>query len=373
MDINIICEPVENNALWITDIINGATHEAIRRGLNIIVSTDGKISKQIKHQSESGERRIALVIGYLSGWINEALTNLSQLGVEPILVSVYQHRLKSEYSYVSFNTAEAMRYLVGYLAGIGCSKIALFGLHRDTIGDMSKLGGFAAGIRDNGLTFSGEDIYSRGLIADCAERLLSNISRYQAVMCTSDLIAVYLVKYLDDHGIRVPEDIFVTGFGNWLTVDNYDPSITRMRTDLFELGVQSVKHYIHMQNNPQTLHSSAVISCSLQIGKSTANLSAAKLLHTGTASAVNSESSAAYSSDSDIMRVLRLELFVRNADRTDFSILRAINENKTYSQISEDENISESTIKYRLSKLQRVCGFTNRGELVSLVADFGLI
>ena len=55
MDINIICEPVENNALWITDIINGATHEAIRRGLNIIVSTDGKISKQIKHQSESGK------------------------------------------------------------------------------------------------------------------------------------------------------------------------------------------------------------------------------------------------------------------------------------------------------------------------------
>lgn len=201
MDISIICEPVENNALWVTDIINGATREAIRRGMNIIVSTGGKISKQIKHQSESGERRIALVIGYLSGWIKETLTSLSSLGIEPILVSVYQHRLKSEYSYVSFNTSEAMRSLVGYLAGIGCSKIALFGLHRDTIGDMSKLGGFVAGMHDSGLTFSGEDIYSRGLIADCAKRLLSNISRYQAVMCTSDLIAVYLLKYLANNGV----------------------------------------------------------------------------------------------------------------------------------------------------------------------------
>ena len=373
MDINIICEPVENNALWITDIINGATHEAIRRGLNIIVSTDGKINPRIKRQSENGERRIALVIGYLSNWVSETLTNLSLIGVEPILVSVYQHRLKSEYSYVSFNTAEAMRSLVGYLAGIRCGKIALFGLHRETVGDMSKFEGFAAGMRDAELTFSGEDIYSRGLIADCAERLLSNISRYQAVMCTSDLIAVYLVKYLADRGVRVPEDIFVTGFGNWQTVDNYEPSITGMRTDLFELGIQAVKHYIHMQNNPQTLHSSAVISCSLHIGESTAGLAAAKPLRSGAAPIVNSESSAVYSSDPDIMRVLRLELFVRNADKTDFSILRAINENKTYAQISEDENISESTIKYRLGKLQRVCGFTSRGELVSLVAEYGLI
>lgn len=88
---------------------------------------------------------------------------------------------------------------------------------------------------------------------------------------------------------------------------------------------------------------------------------------------MNYAGSPVYNSDSDIMRVLRLELFVRNADRTDFSILRAIKGNKTYAQISEDENVSESTIKYRLSKLQKVCGFTNRSELLSLIMEFGLV
>ncbi len=373
MDIYIICEPVDNNALWVTDIIDGAIHEAIRRGLNINAATDGRIDERIRLRPENGERRMALVIGYSLNWINETLTNLSLIGVEPILVSVYQHRLKSEYSYVSFNTVEAMRSLVGYLVGTGRERIALFGLHRETIGDMSKLGGFVTGMRDAGLTFRGEDIYSRGLIADCAERFYSNISRYQAVMCTSDLIAVYLIKYLADHGVRVPEDIFVTGFGNWSAVENYSISITRMRTDLSELGIQSVKHYVHMQNSTQTLHSSAVISCSLQIGRSTANLPATSPSRIGGFPVTNSESSPVYNSDPDIMRVLRLELFVRSADRTDISILRAISENKTYAQISEAENVSESTIKYRLNKLQRVCGFTNRGELVSLITEFGLI
>lgn len=146
-----------------------------------------------------------------------------------------------------------------------------------------------------------------------------------------------------------------------------------MRTNLSELGIQSVKHYVHMQNNPQVLHSSAVISCSLQIGSSTANRYAANLSHIGGISVVNSAGSPVYNSDPDIMRVLRFELFVRNADRTDFSILRAIKGNKTYAQISEDENVSESTIKYRLSKLQKVCGFTNRSELLSLIMEFGLV
>ena len=42
----------------------------------------------------------------------------------------------------------------------------------------------------------------------------------------------YLVGYLSDHGVRVLEDIFITGFGNWRTVEKCNPSIIRMRTNL---------------------------------------------------------------------------------------------------------------------------------------------
>lgn len=57
----------------------------------------------------------------------------------------------------------------------------------------------------------------------------------------------YLVGYLSDHGVRVLEDIFITGFGNWRTVEKCNPSIIRMRTNFSELGIQNV--LIYQQKN----------------------------------------------------------------------------------------------------------------------------
>ena len=370
----MICEPVDNTALWITDIIDSVVHESIKKGLNVVAMADGQINDRLwRAQKGESKRRLVLVIGYTLAWINNTLGTLCELGAEPILVSVYQHRFKSEYSYVSFNTVEAMRMLVGYIVGTGRDRIALFGLHHDTIGDMSKLCGFILGMRDAGAAYSGDDIYRRGLVDDCAKRLCENISRYQAVMCTSDLLAVYLISYLKRHKIRVPDDIYVTGFGNWSSVEHYDPSITRMYTDLTELGAQAVKHYIYMQNNPKNLHGALVISCTLQVGRSTECMPVKKLRHDTTLASKITGISPTYNSDPDIMKVLKLELLVRNMDNIDISMLREISLNRTYAQIVDIINISESTIKYRLTKLLRTCGFANRSELIEFAVEFGLL
>lgn len=73
------------------------------------------------------------------------------------------------------------------------------------------------------------------------------------------------------------------------------------------------------------------------------------------------------------MKVLKLELLVRNMDNIDISMLREISLNRTYAQIVDIINISESTIKYRLTKLLRTCGFANRSELIEFAVEFGLL
>lgn len=57
----------------------------------------------------------------------------------------------------------------------------------------------------------GDFWYSSGTAL--AKRIVSGeVAKPQAVVCTSDHMAIGLVRYLTEHGIRVPEDIFVTGF-----------------------------------------------------------------------------------------------------------------------------------------------------------------
>ena len=370
MNLKLICEPVESSALWVTDILDGAVHEAVKKELSVEVSTDGSPGDL---PAQDDERRIVVVIGYSTGWINETLTKLCEANIEPILVSVYMYDLKREYSYVSFNTAEAMRTLVSYIHATGRQGIALFAVHRDTVGDRAKLNGFISGMRDNGMSFSREDIYCRGMISECAERLYKNIKKYQAVMCTSDLIAVYLTMYLRGKGVRVPEDINVTGFGNWKAIGAFSPSITRMYTDLTELGAQAVRLYIYMKNNPRALHSTAVIPCTLQTGESTDRVPEREIGRFDAALSLSENQSPVYSSDPDIIELLKLEPLVRSTDRLDTEILRQICEDRSYAQVSEALNISESTIKYRLSKMQRICGAHDRAELLGFVRKYGII
>ena len=147
MNLHLICEPVEASALWITDIMDGVVRESMKKGLRLIASTDGTVGEDIPGTEPDAAHQPVLVIGYSLPWINQTLHALREADREPVLVSVYEHRLHGEYSCVCFNTAGAMRTLVGTLADNGCRNIALFGLHRDTVGDISKLHGFAAGIQ----------------------------------------------------------------------------------------------------------------------------------------------------------------------------------------------------------------------------------
>lgn len=373
MYLHLICEPVESSALWITDIMDGIVRESMKKSLNLAAVTDGSFTGSLYRTDSEISHLPVLVIGASLPWINETLTRLHELHAEPVLVSVYQHRFHCEYSSVSFNTEEAMRELIGYLAKNGKKRIALFGLHRSTIGDLSKLSGFAAGIRDASLKLRTGDIYSRGLIADCAAKLFEKIDDYDAVVCTSDLIAIYLSLYLEQRGVRIPKDICITGFGNWSFADRFQPSITRMYTDLFELGAQAVRLHQQLMYNPQLRHCRAILECSLRIGESTGLAPCGPKLSASVIPPQGNMSAPPYSDDPDIMETLKSELFVRSTDGTDLAVLNGLVTGATYAQIAESANISESTVKYRLSKMLRLLDFTDRRQLTGFAEKYKLL
>ena len=43
MNLNLISEPVEPEAIWIGDIVNGIVRESMKKALNLVAVTDGRI------------------------------------------------------------------------------------------------------------------------------------------------------------------------------------------------------------------------------------------------------------------------------------------------------------------------------------------
>ena len=75
-----------------------------------------------------------------------------------------------------------------------------------------------------------------GFWSDCAEKLAEdiaygNVEKPDAVICYSDIIAFFLIKALFRYGIRVPDDIIVTGFSASTTAQNGIISITTCSFD----------------------------------------------------------------------------------------------------------------------------------------------
>lgn len=373
MNINIISEPVEPSAFWVTDIIDGIMKESMKKALNVSATTDGEVPNEFPSTDDS-PRVIALVVGYSLPWIERTLSALRAAGAEPILVSVYQYSFRSNYSYVAFNTAEAMSTLVDYLFSAGRRRIALFGVHKDTVGDVAKVRGFIQGTRANGARTSGSDIYARGIMAECAAKLWENIKSYDAVVCTSDLLAVYLTLYLQSRGISVPDDLFVTGFGNWSSLEFFRPGITRMYTDLNELGCQAVRLHQFLQYNSKARYSSVKLECMLQIRESTEALpfTGRSLAGRDPDTVESAPKSPVYYSDPDIMSVLKAELYIRNTDAVDHAIIAGVRAGTRYQDISERLNVSEATIKYRLGKMLKSVGFGDKQELFAFLDRFNL-
>lgn len=74
-----------------------------------------------------------------------------------------------------------------------------------------------------------------------AEIIAGKISRPEAVVCGNDIMAMELISSLTAGGIRVPEDIAVTGYDASNEAKNFTPSVTTYRRPNFQLGAEAFR------------------------------------------------------------------------------------------------------------------------------------
>jgi LacI family transcriptional regulator len=84
---------------------------------------------------------------------------------------------------------------------------------------------------------------------EAATRLLAS-DRPQAVICASDLIAVGVLQVFRSHGVRVPENVAVTGYDDSTFASVVEPRLTSVRQPLRPLGEEAVRFVISALESP---------------------------------------------------------------------------------------------------------------------------
>lgn len=84
-----------------------------------------------------------------------------------------------------------------------------------------------------------------------AKLLAIDTNRPTAIMCTSDLLAVAAIRAAREAGMRVPDDVAITGFDDFEFSEHVDPPLTTVRVPGYEMGRTAARMLIaSLQGEP---------------------------------------------------------------------------------------------------------------------------
>ena len=367
MKIHIISEQVGLEGYWITDILDGIAKESLKKNITI-VDYDGSAIDL----SPEAPRPIVLAIGYSMHWMEKTCEELKQNNILPVLVNADNGliaEMLGPVGTVSFGIRRSVYEVLSYLVAIKRSKIAFFGAHLDVYADDIKAEEFLHLVNFWGLDISAKDIYRSDKIDSCFDKIKPFLENYNAVFCTSDAAAAFLIEKCHDMGLRVPQDIAIIGFGNARFSERFSPTITTVENNHIELGRQAVKLHQLLQKNTDINSASISVDCPLILRQSTPGA----IPSNHTAIIKNECKVPSYEADPDFMRALMAEELLKNWDDIDKAIAFGLVHNKTVVSIAEGLYISVSAVKYRIKKMLISTDLKTKAELAKLIKKYNLI
>jgi DNA-binding LacI/PurR family transcriptional regulator len=107
----------------------------------------------------------------------------------------------------------------------------------------------SAGI-EPGVSIEGDWTAAGGYLA--VQRLLESNAPFTALVVGNDQMALGAIHALDEHGLRVPEDISVVGFDDVPEAAHFKAPLTTVRQDFSAMGKQGVDYLVSLINKPDT-------------------------------------------------------------------------------------------------------------------------
>ena len=160
---------------------------------------------------------------------------------------------------VTFDVADGMRQVAGHLLGLGHRRFAHLAADVDSWTFAARARALTRALREDGAslvrTERAELSVTGGL--EAAARLLSGARAAQpptALVCDDDLIAAGALKTLRRLGLRVPEDISVTGFDDVAVARAVEPELTTLRLPAARMGAAGMRALLRVLDGGETPH-----------------------------------------------------------------------------------------------------------------------
>ena len=245
--------------LYVDEVLRGFELECWKSGKGMLM---GAASKKDDHRSVTDIAGCVDGLALMPSGYNDTLP-LSMLAktIPLVMVGVGDEKLPA--AYLQCDNASGIRQIVDHLVEVHhINDMAFVGgvnggaCVSGTVTDdvVSRYDAFKKYLEERGLdsrgallddSFAASDEY---LVSLC-EAIESN-RLPQALVCGTDQTAFGVIRLLVDSGIRVPEDVIVTGFDGILAGRLMTPRLTTIRQPMEELGRRAVRMLLSRNGKP---------------------------------------------------------------------------------------------------------------------------
>jgi LacI family transcriptional regulator len=157
-----------------------------------------------------------------------------------------------------------IKQIVELLHSKGKRNIA-FMANLDTPSSYEKLHGYEDGLAELNLTEKRVLIEVPGIEKESgnlgAKELLDKYPHIDSVICAEDLMAVGVIRVLNEMKIKIPEQIAVVGVNNSIYGEICFPSITTLDNKMPETGIMAAEILVETLNGEEKPHKIVLFSC----------------------------------------------------------------------------------------------------------------
>lgn len=236
---------------FFSTVISGIEDIAYNAGYNIILCQSSEsYEKEVTDTKALLNSRVdGLLVSYSRETTNfNHFVDLHNRGV-PIVF--FDRSYKGiDVNSVTVDDFEGSKSAVNHLIDIGCRRIAhLSGPEMLPI-SQNRFQGYKEALSKAGIPYNPDLVIKNVSGIDFEEgytfanQLLALPERPDAIFANHDLSAIGAMKAIKEHGLRIPEDVAVVGFSDWLMASYTDPSLTTVAQPGFEMGQEAAKLFI---------------------------------------------------------------------------------------------------------------------------------
>ena len=153
-------------------------------------------------------------------------------------------------SAVAINNYEAGYQAARILAAAGCQKVGYIGSKPDFSNMAERRSGFRQGLADAGISYDESyEIYLtptlEGALSDM-DSLLSEgkMPRAEAYFAANDILAIGAMRAMQQHGIRLPEDVSIIGMDDLALCGVVTPNLSSIRVPRIQMGRTAVRQLL---------------------------------------------------------------------------------------------------------------------------------